>query len=172
VLCRPRHLRGRVSYRAGVGWQEHDERLFSGILRVFRPGYAAHLVDEWLPALDGVVDKLRAGASVADVGLGASTSIMAEAFERSTFAGFDLHDPSIAAARTAAVEACVDRRVRFDVATAKQLPGTGYDLVCMFDCLHDMGDPVGPPAGSGGRWRRTARCCWSSRWPATGCRTT
>jgi hypothetical protein len=66
----------------------------------------------------------------------------------------------------------VDRRVRFDVATAKQLPGTGYDLVCMFDCLHDMGDPVGPPAGSGGRWRRTARCCWSSRWPATGCRTT
>jgi hypothetical protein len=130
---------------AGVGWQEHDERLFSGVLRLFRPGYAAHLVDEWLPALDGVVERLRARASVADVGcgLGASTIIMAEAFERSTFAGLDIHEPSILAARTAAVEAGVDRRVRFDVATAKQLPGTGYDLVCMFDCLHDMGDPVG-----------------------------
>ena len=130
---------------AGVGWQEHDDRLFSGVLRLFRPGYAAHLVDEWLPALDGVVEKLRAGASVADVGcgLGASTIIMAQAFERSTFVGFDIHEPSIDAAREAAVEAGVDRRARFDVATAKELPGTGYDLVCLFDCLHDMGDPVG-----------------------------
>ncbi len=130
---------------AGVGWQEHDDRLFSGVLRFFRPGYAAHLVDEWLPALDGVLGKLRAGASVADVGcgLGASTIIMAKAFERSTFAGFDIHQPSIVAARKAAAEAGVDQRARFDIATAKELPGTGYDLVCMFDCLHDMGDPVG-----------------------------
>ena len=130
---------------AGVGWQEHDERLFSGVLRLFRPGYAAHLVDEWLPALDGVVEKLRTGASVADIGcgLGASTIIMAQAFQRSTFAGLDFHEPSIIAAREAAVQAGVDRRVRFDVAPAKELPGTGYDLVCLFDCLHDMGDPVG-----------------------------
>ena len=109
---------------AGVGWQEHDDRLFSGVLRLFRPGYAAHLVDEWLPALDGVVEKLRAGASVADVGcgLGASTIIMAQAFERSTFVGFDIHEPSIDAARKAAAEAGVDQRARFDVATAKELP--------------------------------------------------
>ena len=87
---------------AGVGWHEHDDRLFSGVVRLFRPGYAAHLVEEWLPALDGVVEKLRAGASVADVGcgLGASTVIMAQAFERSTFVGFDIHEPSIEAART------------------------------------------------------------------------
>ncbi len=89
---------------AGVGWDAHDERLFSGVVRLFRPGYAAHLVDEWLPALDDVVDKLRAGAKVADIGCGhgASTVIMAEAFERSTFAGFDIHQPSILAARAAA----------------------------------------------------------------------
>jgi SAM-dependent methyltransferase len=130
---------------AGVGWQDHDDRLFSGVLRLFRPGYAAHLVGDWLPALDGVVEKLRAGASVADVGcgLGASTIIMAEAFERSTFLGIDIHEPSIVAARKAAAEAGVGQRARFDIATAKGLPGTGYDLVCMFDCLHDMGDPVG-----------------------------
>lgn len=130
---------------AGVGWQEHDDRLFSGVLRLFRPSYAAHLVSAWLPALDGVAEKLRAGASVADIGcgLGASTIIMAEAFGRSTFAGFDIHEPSIAAARKAAAEAGVDQRAKFDIATAKELPGTGYDLVCMFDCLHDMGDPVG-----------------------------
>jgi SAM-dependent methyltransferase len=130
---------------AGVGWHEHDERLFSGVVRLFRPGYAAHLVQEWLPALDGVVEKLRAGASVADVGcgLGASTVIMAQAFERSTFAGFDIHEPSIEAARTAAAEAGVNQRARFAVAQAKDLPGEGYDLVCLFDALHDMGDPVG-----------------------------
>jgi SAM-dependent methyltransferase len=130
---------------AGVGWQAHDERLFSGVLRLFRPGYAAHLVSDWLPALDGMVDKLRAGASVADIGcgLGASTIIMAEAFERSTFVGVDIHEPSIAAARKTAAAAGVDHRARFHVAAAKELPGTGYDLVCLFDCLHDMGDPVG-----------------------------
>jgi SAM-dependent methyltransferase len=130
---------------AGVGWHEHDERLFSGVVRLFRPGYAAHLVSEWLPALDGVVEKLRAGASVADVGcgLGASTVIMAQAFERSTFAGFDIHEPSLEAAREAAAQAGVGRRAKFDIAPANDLPGEGYDLVCLFDALHDMGDPVG-----------------------------
>ena len=130
---------------AGVGWHAHDERLFSGVVRLFRPGYAAYLVDGWLPALDGVVEKLRAGASVADVGCGrgASTVIMAQAFERSTFAGFDSHQQSIEAARAAAVHAGVHQRATFEVAAAKDLPGQGYDLVCMFDALHDMGDPVG-----------------------------
>ncbi len=130
---------------AGVGWQDHDHRLFSGVVRLFGPGYAAHLVDAWLPALDGVVEKLSAGASVADVGcgLGASTVIMATAFERSTFVGFDIHEPSIEAARKAAAQAGVHQRARFDVATAKDIPGEDYDLVCLFDALHDMGDPVG-----------------------------
>ena len=130
---------------AGVGWQDHDDRLFSDVVRFFRPAYAAHLVGEWLPALDGVVEKLRAGASVADVGcgLGASTVIMAQAFERSTFVGFDIHEPSIEAARMAAAQAGVSQRARFDVAPAKDFPGQGYDLVCLFDALHDMGDPVG-----------------------------
>src|SRR4051794_28920854 len=129
----------------GVGWGEHDDRLYSGCLRLFRPGYEANLVQSWLPALDGVVDKLRAGASVADVGCGygASTVIMARAFEHSSFVGVDSHQPSIDAARAAAREAGVNRRTRFDVATAAAVPGTGYDLVTMFDCLHDMGDPVG-----------------------------
>jgi SAM-dependent methyltransferase len=130
---------------AGFGWHEHDGRLFSGVQRLFRPGYAAHLVDEWLPALDEVTGKLQDGASVADVGcgLGASTIIMAQAFGRSTFMGVDNHEGSIAGARTAAAEAGVAQRTRFEVAPAKELPGTGYDLVTMFDCLHDMGDPVG-----------------------------
>jgi 2-polyprenyl-3-methyl-5-hydroxy-6-metoxy-1,4-benzoquinol methylase len=130
---------------AGVAWHAHDGRLFSGVERLFRPGYAAHLVTEWLPALDGVLEKLRAGATVADVGCGhgASTIIMARAFERSTFAGIDSHEPSIRAARTAAAEAGVHPRATFDVATATGLPGHGYDLVCLFDALHDMGDPAG-----------------------------
>jgi 2-polyprenyl-3-methyl-5-hydroxy-6-metoxy-1,4-benzoquinol methylase len=129
----------------GVGWGDHDHRLFSGVLRFFRPGYAAHLVEAWLPSLDGVVEKLRAGASVADVGcgLGASTIVMASAFERSTFVGFDAHRPSIEAARKAAADAGVNRRARFDVSEAAAIPGEGYDLVCLFDALHDMGDPVG-----------------------------
>ena len=145
--CYADHGRFTDAFRtgAGVGWHEHDDRLFSGVLRLFRPGYAAHLVNAWLPALDGVADKLRAGASVADVGcgLGASTIIMAQAFGRSTFLGADNHEASIAAARQAAAEAGVAQRTRFETACAQELPGTGYDLVCMFDCLHDMGDPVG-----------------------------
>jgi 2-polyprenyl-3-methyl-5-hydroxy-6-metoxy-1,4-benzoquinol methylase len=130
---------------AGVGWHEHDPRLFSGTLRMFRPGYAAHLVAKWLPALDGVVEKLQAGASVADVGcgLGASTIIMAREFQRSTFVGIDVHEPSIVAARKAADDAGVAKRARFELVPAAELAGAGYDLVCLFDCLHDMGDPVG-----------------------------
>ena len=130
---------------AGIGWHAHDERLFSGVVRLFRPGYAANLVNDWLPALDGVVAKLRAGAKVADVGCGhgASAIIMAEAFEHSTFVGFDPHEPSIAAARAAAADAGVQPRATFELAAAKNIPGDGYDLVCLFDALHDMGDPVG-----------------------------
>jgi 2-polyprenyl-3-methyl-5-hydroxy-6-metoxy-1,4-benzoquinol methylase len=129
----------------GIGWAEHDHRLFSGVERLFRPGYAANLIDAWLPALDGVVAKLRSGASVADVGcgLGASTIIMAEGFARSTFAGFDNHAESIDRARTAAEHAGIANRARFEVATATAFPGRGYDLVCVFDALHDMGDPLG-----------------------------
>jgi SAM-dependent methyltransferase len=130
---------------AGVGWEQHDARLFSGVRRMFAPGYAAHLTTEWIPALDGVEARLREGASVADVGcgLGAATVIMAGAYPHSTFAGFDYHEPSIEAARKSAAEAGVNRRVRFDTAGAADFPGTGFDLICMFDCLHDMGDPVG-----------------------------
>jgi 2-polyprenyl-3-methyl-5-hydroxy-6-metoxy-1,4-benzoquinol methylase len=130
---------------AGIGWGDHDDRLYSGCLRLFRPGYEANLVQSWLPALDGVTDKLRDGASVADVGcgFGASTLIMARAFEQSTFVGIDAHEPSIVEARAAAAEAGVARRTRFEVASAVEIPGAGYDLVTMFDCLHDMGDPVG-----------------------------
>ena len=130
---------------AGIDWHAHDDRLFTGINRMFRPGYAAHLVDGWLPALDGVVEKLRSGAAVADLGcgLGASTLILAQAFERSSFRGFDLHEPSIEAAREAAVDLGIQSRATFEVATGSDFPGTGYDLVCLFDALHDMGDPVG-----------------------------
>jgi SAM-dependent methyltransferase len=129
----------------GVGWHEHDHRLFEGTERFFRPGYRANLVEAWLPALEGIEEKLGAGAKVADVGCGhgASTLIMAEAFPNSTFVGFDYHDGSIEAARKAAQEAGVSDRVSFEVASAKDYQGSDYDLVCFFDCLHDMGDPVG-----------------------------
>jgi SAM-dependent methyltransferase len=128
----------------GVGWHEHDPDLFVGVERFFRPGYNANLVSTWLPALDGVVAKLEKGATVADVGCGhgASTIIMAKAFPNSTFIGFDYHGPSIDAARKAAANAGVTN-VKFEVAAAKDFPGKGYDLVCFFDCLHDMGDPQG-----------------------------
>ena len=129
----------------GVGWHQHDVCLFRGTERFFRPGYAANLVGSWLPALDDVVSKLTAGASVADVGCGhgSSTIIMAQAFPNSRFVGYDYHGPSIELARAAAREGEVGDRVSFDVASAKDYPGTGYDLVAFFDCLHDMGDPVG-----------------------------
>jgi SAM-dependent methyltransferase len=133
----------------GVGWHEHDPNLFEGTERFFRPGYNAHLVSEWIPALDGVEAKLQAGATVADVGCGhgASTLIMAKAFPRSKFVGFDYHPPSIESARRRASDAGVSDRVRFEVASAKGYPSRqAYDLVACFDCLHDMGDPVGAAA--------------------------
>jgi len=128
-----------------LAWGDHHPSLFLGAERFFRPGYRAHLVAEWLPALEGVVPKLEAGAAVADVGCGhgASTIIMAEAFPASRFFGFDYHPPSIETANRRAAEAGVQHRVTFEVATAKNYPNRQYDLVCFFDCLHDMGDPVG-----------------------------
>ena len=132
----------------GVGWHEHHHDLFTGTERFFRPGYAANLISAWIPALEGVEAKLEAGALVADVGCGhgASTIILAQAFPRSEFVGFDYHEGSIEHARQAASEAGLDGRVSFEVVTAKEYPGDGYDLVAMFDCLHDMGDPVGAAA--------------------------
>jgi SAM-dependent methyltransferase len=129
----------------GFGWHEHVHEVHEGCERFFRPGYNAHLVADWLPALDGVVGKLERGALVADVGCGhgASTILMAQAFPRSRFVGSDVHDGSIAAARERAREAGVADRVRFETAPAARHPGEGYALVTMFDCLHDMGDPAG-----------------------------
>ena len=131
-----------------MGWHEHDHRLFRGTERFFRPGYRASLVSDWIPALDGVQEKLERGAKVADVGCGhgASTIIMAQAFPKSEFFGFDYHAPSIERAHEAAREAGVDDRITFATDAAKEYPGHGYDLVCVFDCLHDMGDPVGAAA--------------------------
>jgi ubiquinone/menaquinone biosynthesis C-methylase UbiE len=126
----------------GVGWGERCNCLFCGVERFFRPGYKANLVAEWLPALDGVVEKLERGAKVADVGCGhgVSTLIMAEAFPNSEFVGIDFHEASIARARE---HANGRGNVRFETARAQDYPGSGYDLVTMFDALHDMGDPVG-----------------------------
>jgi SAM-dependent methyltransferase len=129
----------------GVGWHEQHLDVFVGCEQFFRAGYAAHLMQDWLPALDGVVDKFRNGARVADVGcgLGASTILMAEAFPASRFTGSDYHEGSVALATKRAAEAGVADRVSFVTATAQTFPGTGYDLVATFDCLHDMGDPAG-----------------------------
>ncbi|HSQ03885.1 MAG TPA: class I SAM-dependent methyltransferase, partial [Burkholderiales bacterium] len=129
----------------GVGWHEHDHALFHGTERFFRPGYAANLVSSWIPALQDVKDKLDGGARVADVGCGhgASTIIMARAYPNSEFFGFDYHEPSIRHAQDAAKRAGVADRIRFEVANAKEYPGRDYDFVAVFDCLHDMGDPVG-----------------------------
>ena len=143
----------------GVGWHEHDPGLFEGTERFFRPGYNANLVDSWIPALEGVKAKLQSGARVADIGCGhgASTIIMAKAFPRSTFVGFDYHGASIERARERAASVGVSERARFEVATAKTFGGK-YDLVACFDCLHDMGDPVGAAAhvreslAPGGTW--------------------
>ena len=129
----------------GVGWHAHGQDVFDGCERFFRPGYNANLLSAWLPALDGVVAKLERGATVADVGCGhgASTILMAEAFGNSTFVGSDYHEGSIATARQRAAAAGVADRTRFEAAPAASYSGTGYDLVTMFDCLHDMGDPAG-----------------------------
>ena len=130
---------------AGMGWHEHADGVFHGCEKFFRPGYAANLVSTWIPALQDVQRKLEAGAKVADVGCGkgASTLLMAKAFPKSQFIGFDYHDKSIEAAREIAKQDGLADRVKFDVAKAKEYPGKDYDFVAVFDCLHDMGDPVG-----------------------------
>lgn len=132
----------------GVGWHEHHHDLFRGVERFFRPGYMANLTSSWIPALDGVEAKLRSGAKVADIGcgLGASTILMAKAFPKSEFYGFDYHDGSIQMAREAAKREGIDDRLHFEVASAKNYPGKDYDFVAFFDCLHDMGDPKGAAA--------------------------
>jgi SAM-dependent methyltransferase len=144
VLDSPR-ITEVVKTGEGIGWHAHSQDVFDGCERFFRPGYHAHLIAEWLPALDGVAAKLERGATVADVGCGhgASTILMAQAFPASTFVGSDYHEGSIATARRRAAEAGLGDRVRFEVASASSYSGRGYDLVTMFDCLHDMGDPVG-----------------------------
>jgi len=135
------------SFRSGArfGWHEHDHGVFSGCERFFRPGYNANLVSTWIPALDGVEEKLRVGARIADVGcgLGASSRLMAESYPRSRVTGFDYHKESIELARKKAEDAGLSERLNFEVAPAASFPGTGYDLVTVFDSLHDMGDPVG-----------------------------
>ncbi len=128
----------------GVAWGDHDGRLYCGVAAFYRNAYRGSLVSQWLPALDGVVDRLEAGITVADVGCGHghSSILMAQAFPRSRFHGFDVHPASIEAARRNAAEARVEQRVAFDVARASDYPGRGYGLICFFDCLHDMGDPL------------------------------
>ncbi len=129
----------------GIGWHEHDQSLFYGTEFLFRTGYKAYLTTEWIPALSGVDNKLKAGGTVADIGCGhgASTIIMAEAYPNSTFVGFDYHEASIQVARKRAREAAVEDRVRFEIASAKDYSGSNYDLICFMDCLHDLGDPLG-----------------------------
>jgi SAM-dependent methyltransferase len=130
---------------AGMGWHEHHEDVFSGCEMFFRPGYAANLTSSWIPALDGVAEKLAAGGRVADVGCGhgASTVLLAEAYPKARIMGSDYHQASVDIARKRAADAGVADRARFEVASAQTFSGTGYDLIATFDCLHDMGDPVG-----------------------------
>jgi SAM-dependent methyltransferase len=144
VLDSPR-ITESVRSGDGFGWHEHVHDVHEGCERFFRPGYNANLIGAWLPALDGVVEKLERGARIADVGCGhgASTILMAQAFPQSTFVGSDYHSGSIDTARERAQNAGVADRVQFEAVPAAAHPGSGYDLVTMFDCLHDMGDPVG-----------------------------
>ena len=132
----------------GMGWHEHEDGVFHGCEKFFRPGYAANLVTAWIPALEGVKQKLEAGARVADVGCGkgASTLLMAKAFPKSRFYGFDYHDKSVEAARAYAKRDGIADRVTFEMAKAKEFPGKDYDFVAVFDCLHDLGDPKGAAA--------------------------
>jgi SAM-dependent methyltransferase len=129
----------------GFGWHEHDPELFLGTEQFFRPGYRTHLISEWLPAIDGMSEKLDRGAVVADIGCGhgVSTAVMAKAYPNSTFRGFDYHQASIDRAKELAGETGLNGNTTFDKASAKDFPGENYDLICFFDCLHDMGDPVG-----------------------------
>ena len=135
------------AFRKGGGmlWGEHDPDLFLGTERFFRPGYAAHLVSEWIPALSGIEEKLKEGGTVADIGCGhgASTILMAKTYPKSRFYGFDYHEPSVQYARKAAGEAGVQDRVTFEVAESTRFPSHDYDMIAFFDCLHDMADPVG-----------------------------
>jgi SAM-dependent methyltransferase len=133
---------------AGMGWHEHADDVFHGCEKFFRPSYAANLISSWIPALTDVKAKLEAGARVADVGCGkgASTLLMSKAFPNSRFFGFDYHDKSIEAARESAKGSGVADRVRFEVSSAKNFPGKEYDLIAFFDCVHDMGDPMGAAA--------------------------
>ena len=132
----------------GMGWHEHHHELFVGTERFFRPGYAANLISAWIPSLEGVDERLKSGARVADVGcgLGASTILMAKSYPKSEFAGFDYHDKSIETAKQRAKDADVGECIRFEVSSAKSYPGKDYDFVTFFDCLHDMGDPAGASA--------------------------
>ena len=130
---------------AGMGWHEHEDDVFHGCEKFFRPSYAANLISSWIPSLEGMRAKLEAGARVADVGCGkgASTVLMAKAFPKSQFFGFDYHDKSVEGARATAAREGLEVQLNFGVAKAKEFPGNDYDLVTVFDCLHDMGDPVG-----------------------------
>jgi len=141
-------LEERFNTGKGMGWHEHNTNVFVGTERFFRPGYAANLIAAWIPALEGVEAKLKAGAKVADVGcgLGASTILMAKNYPKSEFVGFDYHDKSIETAKQRAKDAGVGDRIKFEMAMAKNYPGKDYDLVTFFDCLHDMGDPAGASA--------------------------
>ncbi|HXQ94753.1 MAG TPA: class I SAM-dependent methyltransferase [Thermoplasmata archaeon] len=152
----------------GVGWHERDANLFVGTSKFFRPNYVGNLIGSWLPALDGIVTKLEKGAKVADVGCGygSSTLLMAQAFPRSEFFGFDYHKGSVEAARYLAAEERAVERVHFDVATAQAFPGENYDLVTFFDCLHDMSDPVG--AAKRVRATLTSDGTWMVVEPAAG----
>jgi 2-polyprenyl-3-methyl-5-hydroxy-6-metoxy-1,4-benzoquinol methylase len=137
-------IKGAFRGDGGLSWRDHDQCLFKGTEWFFRPGYRAYLTENWIPALDGVEEKLRAGANIADIGCGhgASVVVMASAYPASVVHGFDFHPESIETARSRAQDAGVGDRTSFEVAHAKEYGGT-YDLVCFFDCLHDMGDPVG-----------------------------
>ena len=128
----------------GLGWHEHDHDLFHGTERLFKPGYVANLVSQWIPSLDGVAEKLSQGGTVVDLGCGhgASTILLAQSYPEASIVGFDFHQASIDIARKRAAEAGVADRVHFDTASAQDFPGDGYDLVCIFDALHDMGDPL------------------------------
>jgi SAM-dependent methyltransferase len=139
------NIRGAFVNGRGLGWHEHSHDLFHGTERLFKPGYLGNLVSAWIPALEGVDAKLRGGARVADIGCGhgSSTILLAQQYPDSEIVGFDYHQSSIETARKRAAEAGVADRVKFEVASAQDFPGTGYDLVCIFDALHDMGDPVG-----------------------------
>jgi SAM-dependent methyltransferase len=134
------------AFRTGIGvaWDEHNDRLFCGVAAFYRNAYRNNLVREWLPALRGVEEKLRAGAKVADVGCGHghSTILMAEAFPKSRFWGFDYHDKSIDSARSSAQNREIENRLKFEVANATSYRAEGFDLICFFDCLHDIGDPI------------------------------